>query len=77
MMPRRCPRNADLEDVYQHNDVLEGSPAPGRDVRVHERILAAAVLEIEDEISEEADVVLLDVDCHAETRRERCGGCSS
>jgi len=64
---------ANLEDVNQHADVLEDGRALGGEVRVHERVLAAAVPEVEDEISEEADVVLLDVDCRAEARSERCG----
>ena len=53
--------------------MLEDGRALGGEVRVHERVLAAAVPEVEDEISEEADVVLLDVDCRAEARSERCG----
>jgi len=64
---------ADLEDVNQHADVLEDGRALRGEVRVHERVLPAAVPEVEDEISEEADVVLLDVDGRAEARSERCG----
>ena len=64
---------ADLEDVYQHTDVLEDGRALGRQVRVHERVLAAAVPEVEDEVSKKADVVLLDVDGRAEAGSERCG----
>ena len=64
---------ADLEDVYQHTDVLEDGRALGRQVRVHERVLAAAVPEVEDEITKKADVVLLDVDGRAEAGSERCG----
>ena len=64
---------ADLEDVNQHTDVLGDGRALGGEVRVHEHVLSAAVPEVEDEISEEADVVLLDVDCRVEARSERCG----
>jgi hypothetical protein len=64
---------ADLEDVNQHADVLEDGRALRGEVRVHERVLPAAVPEVEDEISEEANVVLLDVDRRAEARSERCG----
>jgi hypothetical protein len=35
--------------------------------------LAATVSEVDDEISEEADVVLFNVDCRTEARSERCG----
>ena len=64
---------ADLEDVNQHADVLEDGRALGEEVRVHERVLAAAVPGVEDEIAEEADVVLLDVNCRTEAGSERCG----
>ena len=64
---------ADLEDVNQHADVLEDGRALGGQIRVHECVLAAAVPQVEDEISEEADVVLLDVDGRAEAGSERRG----
>ena len=64
---------ADLENVYQHADVLEDGRALRREVRVHERVLPAAVPEVEDEVAQEADVVLLDVDGRAEARGERGG----
>ena len=64
---------ADLENVYEHADVLEDSRALRREIRVHKGVLAATVPEVEDEVSEETDVILLDVDGRAEARRERCG----
>ena len=64
---------ADLKDVDEHADVLEDRRALRGEVRVHERVLPAAVPQVEDEIAEEADVVLLDVDGRAEARSERCG----
>lgn len=63
----------DVEHVDEDADVLEDSRALGGEVRVHEGVLAAAVPEVEDEVAEEADVVLLDVDGRAETRGERGG----
>jgi hypothetical protein len=64
---------ADLENVDQHADVLEDRRALGGQVRVHERVLTAAVPEVEDEVAQEAHVVLLDVDGRAEARGERGG----
>ena len=64
---------AHLEDVDQHADVLEDRRALRREVRVHERVLPAAVPEVEDEVAQEAHVVLLDVDGRAEARGERGG----
>ena len=64
---------ADLENVYEHADVLKDRRALRREVRIHEGVLAAAVPEVEDEVAEETDVVLLDVDRRAEARRERGG----
>jgi hypothetical protein len=64
---------ADLENVYEHADVLKDRRALRREVRIHESVLAAAVPEVEDEVAEETDVVLLDVDGRAEARRERGG----
>jgi hypothetical protein len=64
---------ADLENVDEHADVLEDRRALGGQVRVHERVLATAVPEVEDEVAQEANVVLLDVDCRAEARGERGG----
>jgi hypothetical protein len=49
---------ADLEDVNQHTDGPEDGRALGGEVRVHERVLAVPGVEVE--ISEKADVVLLD-----------------
>lgn len=45
----------------------------GREVRLHERVLAAAVPEVEDEVPEEADMVLLDVNGHTESGGEGGG----
>ena len=39
---------ADLENVDQHADVLEDRLALGGQVRVHERVLTAAVSKVED-----------------------------
>lgn len=64
---------ADLEDVDEHADVLKDRRALRREVGVHEGILPAAVPEVEDEVAEEAHVVLLDVDGRAEARGERGG----
>jgi hypothetical protein len=64
---------ADLENVNQHTDVLEDGRALRREVRVHKGVLAAAVPEVENEVSEEADVILFDVDGRAEARGERSG----
>lgn len=63
----------DLENVNEHTDVLEDRRALRREVGIHKGILTAAVPEVEDEIAEEADVVLFDVDGRAETRGERRG----
>jgi hypothetical protein len=52
---------------------LEDRRALRGEIRVHEGVLAAAVLEVVDEVAEEADVVLLNVDCRAEARGERGG----
>ena len=64
---------ADLKHVNQHADVLEDRRALGREVRVHECVLPAAVPKVEDEVAQETDVVLLDVDGCAEARGERGG----
>ena len=64
---------ADLKNVNQHADVLENGRALRREVGVHERVLPAAVPEVEDEVAQETDVVLLDVDGRAEARGERGG----
>ena len=61
---------ADLENVDQHADVLEDRRALGGH---HERVLTAAVPEVEDKVAQEAHVVLLDVDCRAEAQGERGG----
>ena len=53
--------------------MLEDGRALRREVRIHEGILTAAVPEVENEIAEEADVVLLDVDGRAEARGEGSG----
>ena len=53
--------------------MLEDRRALRREVGVHKGILTAAVPEVEDEIAEEADVVLFDVDGRAEARGERSG----
>ena len=64
---------ADFEDVDEHPDMLEDGRALRGEVRVHERVLPAAVPKVEDEVAEEPDVVLLDVDCRSEARGERRG----
>ena len=64
---------ADFENVDEHPDVLEDSGALGGEVRVHERVLASAVPEVENKVSEEPDVVLLDIDGRTEARCERGG----
>ena len=64
---------ADLENVNQHADLLEDGRALRREVGIHKGVLAAAVPEVEDEIAEEADVVLFDVDGRAEARGEGSG----
>lgn len=63
----------DVEDVDEDADVLEDRRLLGGQVRVHEGVLAAAVPEVEDEVAEEADVVLLDVDRCTQARCERGG----
>ena len=50
-----------VEDIYQHTDMLKDGRLLGREVRVHEGILAATVPQVQDEISEEADMVLFNV----------------
>jgi hypothetical protein len=52
---------ADLEDVDEHTDMLEDGRALGGQVRVYERVLAAAVPEVEDKVARAAHVVLLHV----------------
>jgi hypothetical protein len=47
----------------------------GERVRVHERVLTAAVPEVEDTVAQEAHMALPDVDGRAEVRGERGGGC--
>ena len=64
---------ADLENVNQHTDVLEDGRALRREVGIHKGILTAAVPEVENEIAEEADVVLFDIDGRAEARGEGSG----
>ena len=64
---------ADLEDVNQHADVLEDGRALCGQIRVHECVLAAAVPKVEDKITEEADVVLLNVDGRTKAGSKRCG----
>ena len=64
---------ADLENVDQHANVLEKCRALGGQVRVHERVLTAAVPKVEDKIAQETHVVLLEVDCRAEARGDRGG----
>lgn len=68
-----CVARADFEDVDEHPDVLEDGRALRGEVRVHERVLASAVPEVEDEVAEEPDVVLLDIDGRAKARGERRG----
>src|SRR5216684_8374089 len=64
---------ANLENVNQHADLLEDSRALRREVGIHKGVLTAAVPEVEDEVSEEADVVLLDIDGRTEAGGERSG----
>ena len=56
----------DLEDVDEHADVLEDDRLLRGEVGVHEGVLPAAVPEVEDEVPEEADVVLFNIDRCAE-----------
>ena len=53
--------------------MLEDGRALCGEIGVHERVLPAAIPEVEDEVAEEPDVVLLNVDGRAEARRERSG----
>jgi hypothetical protein len=55
----------DLKDVDKHTDMLEDCRLLGREIRVHERVLAATIPKVEDEVAEEADMVLFDVYCCA------------
>ena len=63
---------ADFEDVNQHTDVVEDRRALRGEVQSMNAFWPP-VPEVEDETSEEADVVLLDVNCRAEGQNERCG----
>jgi hypothetical protein len=62
----------DIEDVDENAYMLEYRRSLGCEIRVHERILAATVPEVEDKISQETDVVLLDVDGCSQPRGQRC-----
>ena len=53
--------------------MLEDGRALRREVGIHKGILTTAVPEVEDEIAEEADVVLFDIDGRAEARGEGSG----
>ena len=64
---------ADLKHVNQHADLLEDGRALRREVGIHKGILTAAVPEVENEIAEEADVILFDIDGRAEARGEGSG----
>lgn len=63
----------DIKDVNQHRDMLEYRGSLGGKIAVHERILATAVPEVEDQVTEEANMILLYVDRCAESRGERRG----
>ena len=60
----------DIEHIDHHPYMREDDGALRTQVRIHECILATTVPEIEDEVAEEADVVLLDVNRSAETGSE-------
>ena len=60
----------DVEHVDEHADVREDRRALRVEERVHEGVLPAAVPEVEDQVPEEPDMVLLDVDRRAESRRQ-------
>lgn len=62
-----------VKDVDEHADLLKYSGTLGGEVRVHKGVLASAVPEIENEVSEKADVVLLDVNGGAESGGQRSG----
>lgn len=53
--------------------MLEYRRALGGKVAVHEGILATTVPEVENQVTEEADVILFYVDGCTEPRGERCG----
>ena len=62
-----------IKDIDQHRDMLEYRGPLGGKIAVHEGILATAVPEVEDQVAEEADVILLYVDGRTEPCSERCG----
>ena len=48
--------------------MLKDSGTLSCEVGVHERILATAVPEVQDEVAEKADVILFNIDCSTESR---------
>ena len=62
-----------IKDVDQYRDVLKYRRPLGGEVAVHERVLTTAIPEVEDQVPEEADMVLFYVDGCTKPRGEGCG----
>jgi hypothetical protein len=56
-----------VENVNENADLLKYGWTLCGEVRVHEGVLASAVPEVENEVTEETNMVLFDVNCGTES----------
>ena len=60
-----------VKNINQHRDVLKYRRSLGGKIAVHKRVLTTAVPKVEDQVTEEPDMILFHIDGCTESRGQR------